>query len=159
MKATHLLIALALCTGSLALKPTTAQPQMDPTLAPVHFLFGVWRSERDQTVTEEYWTPARAGTMFGCSRTMKGDKTLFFEFLRIEVRDGGLHYIAMPNGKHETAFKLVTSEPDRVVFENKEHDYPQRIIYWMDGDKLCAKIEGKKDGKEKSSTWEYERME
>lgn len=153
----HIVVAL-LAVASLALT-RAAQPAMDPALAPVHFLFGVWRTDTDGAVTEEYWTPATAGTMFGCSRTIKGEKTAFFEFLRIEIRDGAITYVAMPGGKNETPFKLVSSEKDKVIFENKEHDYPQRITYWRDGEGLCARIEGTVNGKEKSSTWEYEPVE
>ncbi len=31
----------------------------------------------------------------------------------------------------------------RVVFENTAHDFPQRIIYWKDGNDLRARIEGR----------------
>ena len=44
-----------------------------------------------------------------------------------------------------------------VVFENPEHDYPQRILYLRDGDELTARIEGTAGGVEKSSEWTWTR--
>jgi hypothetical protein len=37
---------------------------------------------------EERWTPP-AGAMLAVSRTLKGDRMVAFEFLRIVERDGG----------------------------------------------------------------------
>jgi pyridoxine/pyridoxamine 5'-phosphate oxidase len=36
----------------------------------------------------------------------------------------------------------------RVVFENREHDFPQRIPYWRgEKNRLHARIEGELDGR------------
>jgi hypothetical protein len=37
---------------------------------------------------------------------------------------------------------LSESSENRAVFENLEHDFPQRIVYWRQGDRLGASIEG-----------------
>jgi hypothetical protein len=48
----------------------------------------------------------------------------------------------------------------RAVFANPEHDYPQRIIYWRDGDdSLCARIEGQRDGQVRTSSWSWHSAE
>jgi hypothetical protein len=52
----------------------------------------------------------------------------------------------------------VKQDAQRVVFENKAHDYPQRIIYWLHGgNTLCARIEGQQGGEMRSSEWCWER--
>ncbi|HEV8253574.1 MAG TPA: DUF6265 family protein [Vicinamibacteria bacterium] len=44
----------------------------------------------------------------------------------------------------------------RVVFENKEHDFPQRILYWLDPERrLHARIEGTHGGQALSEEWEW----
>lgn len=42
---------------------------------------------------------------------------------------------------------------DKAVFENPEHDFPQRILYWRDGANLCARIEGTQKGKPAGQEW------
>jgi hypothetical protein len=91
-------------------------------------------------------------SMVGMSRTVENGKTSFFEYLRIEAKDDGIVYLASPLGRDPpTPFKLIESGPMRVVFANPDHDYPKRIIYSREGDKLHARIEG--DGK--SSEWTF----
>jgi hypothetical protein len=43
----------------------------------------------------------------------------------------------------------------RVVFENATHDFPQRVIYWKEGEVLAARIEGTIRGKERSEEWRF----
>jgi hypothetical protein len=54
-------------------------------------------------------------------------------------------------------FKLKESGDQRIVFENAAHDFPQRILYWRDGDELMARIEGTVKGKERSEAWRFTR--
>jgi hypothetical protein len=44
------------------------------------------------------------------------------------------------------------------VFENLEHDFPQRILYWLDVDgRLHARIEGPKEAAEQAQEWVFRR--
>ena len=57
-----------------------------------------------------------------------------------------------------TPFRLVESADKRAVFENKEHDFPQRILYWIDAaGALHARIEGPQDGRTVSEEWVWTR--
>ncbi len=50
-------------------------------------------------------------------------------------------------------------EDGKVVFENPEHDFPQRIIYERgDEGSLGARIEGIQNGKASSSKWTWQRI-
>ena len=90
--------------------------------------------------------------MLGMSRTVAGEKTVEFEFLRLEQRAGGIYYIAHPQARcPETMFKLTRSSATEAVFENPEHDFPKRIIYRRSGeDSLTATIDGGEGGKARS---------
>ena len=108
---------------------------------------------------EEFWTAPRGGALLGLHRDVKGTRTISFEFFRIEATDGLVTFWASPRSAPPTPFRLKEMGPGRrVVFENLEHDFPQRILYWMtDDDTLHARIEGPKDAAEKAMEWAWKR--
>jgi len=121
------------------------------------FMTGAWHGTFAGTVVDEQWTTADGGVMLAASRTISPKGKTSFEFLRIEQRNGTLVYLAMPQARPETPFPLKTMTSSRVVFENLEHDYPQRILYWRDGAKLCARTEGMLHGKPEAEEWCWDR--
>jgi hypothetical protein len=104
------------------------------TIADVQWLAGAWVGTRGRASIEERWSPPLGGAMLGLSRTVSGERMVAFEFLRIVERDGGLVYIAQPNGTSPTEFVLTELQGKRAVFENPRHDSPQRIVYEMSDD-------------------------
>jgi len=86
--------------------------------------------------------------MLGVSRTVKGGKTIETEFLRMTANENGqLVYIALPSRQKETSFVLVRATEKEMVFENLQHDFPQRIIYRrVTADRMAARIEGLRAG-------------
>lgn len=87
------------------------------------------------------------GTMLGMSRTVKNGATLTFEFMQIRATaDRSLEFVAHPSGQAETTFPLLRLNDTEAVFENLQHDFPQRIVYRLDNGKLRARIEGKRNG-------------
>lgn len=125
------------------------------TIESVAFMAGTWEYVDGSMAIEERWSPVAGGTMLGTGRTVSGDKTVFFEFLRIEGRADGVFYVAQPKGRHPgTEFKLVRAGEREAVFENLAHDFPKRIIYRKEADGgLTARVEG--DGTEKEKPQEY----
>jgi hypothetical protein len=78
-----------------------------------------------------------------------------FEFLRIVERDGGLVYVAQPNGRPPTDFVLTEVTADSATFENPSHDFPKMIRYAKRGDgTLEARIS---DGGQRSQTFVFHR--
>ena len=90
--------------------------------------------------------------MLGLSRTIAGGKTVEFEFMQIrEETNGEIHFIAKPSGQPETTFKLIKGSAREVIFENPQHDFPQRVIYRLESDgSLVGRIEGVSKGQERS---------
>jgi hypothetical protein len=105
---------------------------------------GHWQGTQEGVQTEELWLPAKGGVMLGMHRDFNpARKRASFEFLRVEARDDGLFYVALPGGRNSTEFRMAQLEERRVVFENPEHDFPRRILYWLDAEgALCARVEG-----------------
>ena len=84
--------------------------------------------------------------MLAVSRTVSRGRMSAFEFLRIVEKDGGLVYIAQPNGGAPTEFVLTEFSATRAVFDNPRHDYPKRIVYELKPDGLTATIGFMKGG-------------
>jgi len=129
-----------------------------PGVETLAWMAGSWGSAPGAMETEEHWTAPKAGSLLGMNRTTKGGKTVMFEFLRIEARPDGIYYLASPGGRPPTPFKLKESDKEKVVFENPEHDFPQRILYWKNGQSLCARIEGTQKGKPAGQEWCWKRL-
>jgi len=140
----RLLFLLALSTPAFAAFPI--------------WMAGDWSLDAHGTRVEEHWTKADGNLMLGMSKTVTSKGKVNFEFLRVAEVDGKLAYIAMPQGNPPTTFPLKSSEATRIVFENLKHDFPQRVIYWRDGEKLCARIEGNMGGKAEGEEWCYSRI-
>lgn len=137
--ASSLLILLSLCGFA----------QGHPEMAKLGWISGCWKSEGN-VQTEEHWTKLEGQSMLGIGRTIANGKTVSHEFLQIRERDEGIFYIAQPNGGTAVSFKLVKINDNEAVFENPQHDFPQRITYqrMIDGSLLAA-IEGEEKGKPK----------
>ena len=132
-------LANILCLVSGLSLPVANGGDLRP-LQGVAFLAGHWVGKSGQVEMEEIWTEPKGGVMLGLHRDVAPGKPAFFEFLWIEQRDGRLVYVASPQGRGGTEFPLSKVEDSVVVFENLEHDYPQRIVYRRDGDRLTARI-------------------
>jgi hypothetical protein len=119
------------------------------TINDLKWLEGAWVATRSTgSSVEERWSPAKGGAMLAVSRSVNTSGRMFaFEFLRIVERDGGLVYIAQPNGAPPTEFVLSELSAKRAVFDNPRHDYPKRIVYELsDTGALTATIGYMKGG-------------
>ena len=125
------------------------------TLDDLEWLAGHWTGSAGNVAMEEFWTEPRGGVMVGLHRDVFSERPAFFEYLRIVQRDSQVVYIASPRGEGATEFVLHSAGPSEVVFENLEHDFPQRISYRREGDLLIARIEGEVSGKTRARQWEW----
>jgi hypothetical protein len=147
----HVMVSIAL--AALGLEPLAAAAEgRRPGVADLDWMAGSWASKESGKLSEEHWTGPAGGMMLGVHRDLEGTKAAF-EFLRIEESGGKVTYLASPQGRPATPFELVESSKERAVFANPEHDFPQRILYWREGDSLCAAVEGPIDGETVSERW------
>jgi hypothetical protein len=125
------------------------------TISQVAWLSGAWTGGAGDTTFEERWTQPAGGAMLAVSRTIKGARMVGFEFLRIVERDGGLVYIAQPNGRPPTEFVLTGLTAESATFENPAHDFPKVIRYGTRPDGgLEARIS---DGGQRGDTFVFRR--
>ena len=136
---------------------------MHPRLKPLKPLLGTWEtSNRDDRIIEtwEYSNP-RSFTGRSFKVGLNNDTTLLEE-IEIKVKGSELFYIPTAAGQNfgnPVEFKLLTSVGGKHVFENKLHDFPQRIIYWMKSEnEVLAWIEGENEGKSSKIEFKYHRV-
>jgi Domain of unknown function (DUF6265) len=133
--------------------------QNAPTLDVLDWLAGDWEMTSGQQCIEEQWTRPSANMLVGMSRTVRGGKTVSFEFLRIEARPDGIYYVPQPGGRPPVDFKLAGTPGPNLVFENPGHaDHLKKILYTKGtGDTVYARIEGENAGKPFAAEFNYKR--
>jgi hypothetical protein len=112
------------------------------------WLTGCWSHNTAEPGSVEMWTSPAGETLLGVSRTVKNAKTVAYEFMQIRWQDKGLVFIARPSNQSEASFRATRASTSEVVFENREHDFPQRVMYRLTAPgAMTARIEGTRDGK------------
>ena len=119
----------------------SASAQERQSLAGLDWLAGCWQMNLKGRVVDEQWMKSNGNMMMGMSRTVKEGKTLEYEFIRIVQNADSIYYVAKPSGQEGASFRLMKLETNTIVFENRAHDFPQRIIYHrVSQDSLIARI-------------------
>jgi hypothetical protein len=135
------------CWVSIALMSWTAA-RAEPPIAQLSWLSGCWASDGGEAGSGEQWMTPAGGTVFGVSRTVKHGKTVQYEFLQIREENGKMVLIATPSGQAIATFALLKMTSTEIVFENLQHDFPQRVAYRLASpSRLIGRIEGMRKGK------------
>lgn len=121
------------------------------------WLMGRWQNTSAKGLLTEIWRKENDSTLVGQSYFIAGRDTLSFENIRLEQRNGILSYIPTvrdQNMGQAIYFTLTLSTDSTLVFENPEHDFPQKISYTiMAKDSLIAEVSAVVDGKVKSQSF------
>ncbi|HEX9654276.1 MAG TPA: DUF6265 family protein [bacterium] len=135
----------------LAFCRADAQQLAFSNLQAFEWLVGEWKSTGGKTTSCETWSRASDRTFEGEGYFLKNGEKVVTEYLRIELFGNEVYYVSrVSHNKYPVPFKLVKVDGQNVIFENTEHDFPQRIIYQRKEDgSLHARIEGQQDGKER----------
>jgi hypothetical protein len=127
------------------------------TIGALSWLAGNWIEERKDQTIRERWSGPYGDMLLGVGVTERAKGKTSFEFFRIAKTATGVSYFASPNATPPTEFKAIEHTSTKVVFENKAHDFPQRVIYIKNADgTLAARIEGTLNGKLVSESWLYQ---
>lgn len=123
------------------------------------WLAGTWQGTTDGVRMEETWSTPDGGGLVGMHKDSRGGRMVSFEFFRVVPQDEGrICYLASPLGRAPVPFCALSLGDSAVVFENAEHDFPQRVLYRLlpDG-RLHARIEGLQGGKPAAEEWWWTR--
>ena len=139
-----------LLVNLLILSPSYAVAQSCGSLDDINWLLGDWASYDDEKVTTESWKRIGPQTFEGSGeiRSRSDAQVLSLESLRLVEMSGVIFYVAkVSHNEYPVPFKLTSCSKDSVVFENPNHDFPQRLEYrWISLNLLVVEVSGK-DGK------------
>lgn len=126
--------------------------QEEPPSSELAFMTGCW-AEPGDGLREQFTEPAD-NMILGTSRYVIERRVQQFEFHRIDIGENASSLTPHPGGQGSVAFTSVRNQDNYVVWQNLEHDFPQRIIY--DGREegfLLVAIEGERDGETARREW------
>jgi len=130
-------------------------------IAKLDLLLGTWENIQDESEFYEIWRKENDSVFYGESFLLVSKDTVFFETILLEQIREDLFLTPTNKGQNDgnpVTFKLISNENNVFVFENKEHDFPQRIIYTNPTlDSLFAYIEGNENGKYRKTDFRFKR--
>ena len=114
----------------------------------IDWFVGKWQVNESQSFEE--WKRVNDDLYRGLGYKIRKNDTLVTETINIVRKENEIFYIPVVTDQNDgkpVEFKLISKSKEELVFENKEHDFPQRIIYVKAGeDQIDARIEGMKQG-------------
>lgn len=167
MKSTYYMknkITLLLFAATFMVGHSAAAQQLNALLEPLKPLLGSWEMNSSEGRIIEVWKYDSPGKLSGKSYSIGKDKdSTLLEEVDIVEREGQLYYIPTVSGQNAgrpVEFTLKSRSGGIYVFENKEHDFPQRVCYHLQSsNELLAWIEGEKNGKTRKSEFRYRRAD
>jgi len=156
---TRVLQAVALMLASPLVSAADATGRADQ----LGWLSGCWQferqTERGTRLVDEQWMAPAGGALLGSSRSVSAGAVVDFEHMLIREDAGGLVFTAKPARQPEASFRAIEIGDGVLVFENRDHDFPQRVIYRRGADgRLDARIEGTIKGQPRAVDFPYRRI-
>ncbi len=130
-----------------------------------NWLIGKWEAQTKEGKFFEYWSKANCMLEARAGELVKKD-TVFKEYLSLTKIKNYWCYIPVVGKQAPIAFTLKEILPaDKAgknwmfIFENREHDFPQRIIYeYISLDHFKAKVEGILHDQEMKEEYDLKRI-
>jgi hypothetical protein len=146
-----LLLVISCNSSSLKVNKIKESTTVLTKIKQMEWVIGKWEHiSRDRSLYE-IWTKTNDTVYSGRSFMIANNDTVFSESISLELKNNELFYIPTvsdQNNAKPIAFKFISIENTEIIFENKEHDFPQRIIYKNpEYDSLYARVEGNDNSK------------
>lgn len=127
------------------------RPDKYQKIQEMEWLQGNWTNISQEGNYYEKWNKINDSLFRSFSYLSVAGDTVFSESVDLLLRENELYYIVSVSGQNNgqaVSFRLVSGNNNEFIFENKEHDFPQRVIYKNPApDSLNARIEGTINGK------------
>ena len=121
---------------------------------------GTWKMISDKIEYYEEWRLINGSELIGIGFSIEEGDTVLSEELYLKKFSEQWAYVALPVSQTITLFALSEYSENKFIFENKEHDYPQKIIYEFTTDgKLNAATEGIIEGELMRRDFNFIRIE
>lgn len=139
----------------------TTNAEISKKLKLPEWLIGKWENTIQGVQVTEIWERGEDG-LIGRSYSIRNNDTISSERIRLQQEGDKLWYIPVvknQNEGHIVKFQLTSSMDQILIFENPEHDFPQKIQYALiNNDSLLAEISGVFQGKEQSEKFPMRRV-
>jgi hypothetical protein len=138
--------------------------QADPCVKKFSWLTGKWSTKQNGSTIVEQWNFFN-GSLKCMSYEVKGNDTTLIENASISCIGGKNVFTFYPDKKNKDGkmepvhFVLISEEHNTFIFENKDNDFPQRVVYEKISDQQChAWIEGMQNGKAEKVDYNYKKQ-
>jgi hypothetical protein len=132
-------------------------PKTFALLEKANWLVGEWGNVEKEGVLTENWIKQNDSIYTGQSYFISNKDTLHLENIVMKQKGDSLFYIPTIKNQNDgkpVSFKMTNISENQLVFENKSHDFPQKITYFkVNNNQLIAEISGVIDGKEKKENY------
>lgn len=119
-----------------------------------NWMLGDWQLEDSLGVLTESWTQIDDSTYNGSTLYVKNKKdTIHFETMELMQNEDLLIYTSTvkgENGNQPVSYRLIEDNDSLLVFENKKHDYPQKLRYQKENDSTIQIVVLGKQGKKET---------
>ncbi|RYZ48204.1 MAG: hypothetical protein EOP49_19230 [Sphingobacteriales bacterium] len=155
------LYALLLAVFTLAGLQSSAQQWKARDFKKLKAVVGSWEATTKTGFAQEKWVKKNDTAFTGQAYSSNRGVVLLEENLQLVLSGNEIHYITTIRHQNKglpVTFKLVSVKDDTYTFENKEHDYPQQIVYYFkSGKHMDATISGPTENGPKTVAFHYER--
>ena len=154
-------LCVLLTSATLAVSGQEKGINADQAFTDLQSLTGTWRMVTKNATLYESWQKMNDSTYTAKSYKVTGRDTVLLEAIGLVLRGGEMMFIptVAENQNKSVVFRLLKAENGRYVFENKAHDFPQRIVYNLpQNNMLQASIEGNANGQFKRSDYKFQKV-
>lgn len=145
-------LSLISCQNEQDKKELIANNPGNATLEDFHWMEGTWEDSKTfgfktppQIIIEEW--KIYPDSLSGRGYYVKGADTTLSELLSLIKTDNQVVYVARPVGQPVIGFPFKGIDQDQYLFENKAHDFPQKIGYHpKNNDSLDIYLDGISNG-------------
>lgn len=131
------------------------------SITKLNWLSGTWQNLSNHGNLFESWQIKNDSLMLGKSFFIKGKDTLFSESVELQQKDKDLFYTPIVKNQNDgkpVSFKLTSNTENEFIFENLQHDFPQKISYTrVNKDSLYAEVSGMVKGELKVEKFPMQR--
>ena len=155
--------ALLSCNTPDTKSATTHGSNKYTQLAQASRLMGEWQNHFSEGVITESWEQLNDSSLAGKSLVIIGKDTVSSETIILQQKGTEVWYIPTvkeQNNGQAIPFLLTLSSSNQLIFENPEHDFPQKIVYtFMGNDSLVAEISGDRKGQKRAQLFPMKRIQ
>ena len=155
-----LVLFLSILVGSIAFFACNSSPVKKGPFTFFDQLVGTWQNKQNNQF--EKWYFDKNAPRASSYKVLNKKDTIVTERIKVIKQGENIYYVAILfNQKNEAPvqFKKTTETDESITFENKQHDFPQKIVYQLlTPDSLQASISGMINGKEQQVLFPYTKV-